>query len=67
MELVLGGVEFTIHIAAFARLKEARVGRYVLGGDYASVGLRLNNFRINPVQLSSPLQDDLDSCTELFA
>ena len=57
----------TVPLAAFARLKEARVGGYVLGGHYASVGLRLNNSRINPVQLSSQLQDDLASCTGLLA
>ena len=39
----------------------------MLGGRYSSVGLRLNNLRINPVQLLSQLQDDLDSCRELLA
>ena len=37
------------------------MGRYVLGGHYASVGLRLENFRINLVQMSCLLQDDLGS------
>ena len=62
MYQVLGGFEFDGHIAASARLQEAKVGRYVLGGHHApSVGLRLNNFRIHQVQISSDLQDDLDS------